>query len=78
MTDTAQRIMDLFKQHKKVQPGMVVTVSELSSAARQWGGEHAAALEKAMAELEAEGYVIITSPHGLELTEEGYDRLMNG
>ncbi len=78
MTDTAQRIMELFRQHKKVQPGMVVTVSELSSAAGRWGEEHVAALEGAMAELEAEGYVIITSPHGLELTEEGYGHLMNG
>ncbi len=75
MTETAQKIMELFRKHKLVETGMVLTVSELSHEARKWGPAHPAALNAAMEELRDEGFVIITSPHGLELTEAGFSYL---
>ncbi len=75
MTDTAQKIMELFKKHKRVEPGMVLTISELSHETRKWGPTHSAVLDAAMEELRDEGYAIITTPHGLELTEMGFSYL---
>ncbi len=75
MTDTAQKIMELFKKHALVETGMVLTVSELSHEARKWGPQHSASLTSAMEELQDEGYAIITTPHGLELTERGFSYL---
>jgi hypothetical protein len=72
MTDTAQKIMELFEKHAQVKTGMVLTVAELSRKAREWGPEHSAGLDAAMGELQDEGYAIITTPHGLELTERGF------
>lgn len=77
MTDTAQKIMELFGQHEKVKPGMVLTISELSLKAREWEPRYVAGIEMAMEELRDEGYVIITTPHGLELTERGFSYLFN-
>ncbi len=75
MTDTAQRIMELFEKHAHVKTGMVLTISELSHEARKWGPPHSAGLNAAMEELQDEGYAIITTPHGLELTERGFSYL---
>lgn len=72
MTDTALKIMDLFRKHARVEPGMVLTFPELSHKARAWGPQHFKKLEAAMEELRDEGHVIITTPHGLELTESGF------
>lgn len=77
MTETALKIMELFGKHDKVKAGMVLTVSGLSHEARKWGPQHSSNLEAAMEELRDEGYVIITSPHGLELTEMGYSYLFS-
>jgi peptidoglycan/xylan/chitin deacetylase (PgdA/CDA1 family) len=78
MTETARKIMDLFAKHDKVKAGMVLTLSGLAREAGQWGPQHSAGLEKAMEELRDEGYVIITTPHGLELTENGFSYLFAG
>ncbi len=75
MTDTSQKIMDIFTKHDKTKPGMVVTSSELSSTAKSWGQHHFEHLKDAMEELRSVGYVIITPSKGLELTEEGYNYL---
>ncbi len=75
MTDTAQRIMEIFEKRAKVKPGTVLTMSTLSHEARKWGPKHVADLESAMEELKNEGYAIITTPHGLELTESGFSYL---
>ncbi|MGE5893124.1 MAG: hypothetical protein ACM34I_03620 [bacterium] len=75
MTDTAQKIMLLFQKHAKVEPGMVLTFTEMSCRAKEWGPHHSASLEAAMEELRDEGYALITTPHGLELTESGYSYL---
>jgi hypothetical protein len=76
MTDTAQRIMGLFLAHGIIEPGAVLIISELRRKAADWGMPHPASLEAAMEELKAEGYVIITAPHGLELTERGVSYLL--
>lgn len=78
MTETARKIMGLFAKHDKVKTGMVLTLSELTREAGKWGPQHSAGLEKAMEELRGEGYVIITAPHGLELTESGFSYLFDG
>ncbi len=75
MTDTAQKIMELFEKHPLVKTGMVLTISELSQKAREWGPQYSTGLDSAMQELHNEGYVIITTPHGLELTERGFSYL---
>jgi hypothetical protein len=75
MTDTAQKIMELFAKHDKVKAGMVLTFPELSHKAKEWGPQHSEGFEEAMAELRDEGYVLITAPHGLELTEKGFSYL---
>ncbi len=75
MTDTADRIMELFEKHPHAKTGMVLTISELSREARKWGPEHSSGLDAAMKELQDEGYAIITTPHGLELTERGFSYL---
>lgn len=67
--------MELFGKHSLVKAGMVLTISELSRAAREWGSEHSAGLDAAMKELQDEGYATITTPHGLELTERGLSYL---
>jgi hypothetical protein len=78
MTETALKIMGLFARHDKVKAGMVLTLSELSHEAGLWGPQHSSGLEKAMEELRDEGYVVITTPHGLELTESGFSYLFAG
>lgn len=75
MTDTAQKIIELFREHDKVKAGMVLTLTGLSYKARDWGPEHTARIEKAMKELQDEGYALVTTPHGLELTERGFSYL---
>ena len=75
MTETAEKIMRLFGKAGKAEPGMVLSISELSSIANEWGPDHAPVLEAAMRELQDEGYVHITTPHGLELTERGVSYL---
>jgi hypothetical protein len=75
MTETAERIMQIFGKEGTVEPGMVLSISELSRHAKEWGPEHAGVLEAAMKELQDEGYVHITIPHGLELTERGVSYL---
>lgn len=77
MTDTAQKIMELFKRHDRTKAGMVLTFSQLSFNAKDWGRAHFAKLKEAMEELRYEGYVIITPPNGLELTEKGYNHIVN-
>jgi hypothetical protein len=69
--------MELFRKHRTVEPGMVLTISVLKRNATDWGPEHIASLEAAMKDLQAEGYAIITTPHGLELTERGVSYLYN-
>jgi hypothetical protein len=76
MTDTAQRIMGLFLAHGAIEPGAVLIISELRRRAADWGALHSASLEAAMEELKTEGYVIITAPHGLELTARGVSYLL--
>ena len=71
MTDTANRIMDLFARQGKVEQGSVLIVSELYRSAQEWGPQYVENLESAMKELRDEGYVLITAPHGLELTGRG-------
>ncbi|MBI5101399.1 MAG: hypothetical protein HZB33_06145 [Nitrospirae bacterium] len=75
MTDTALKVMDLFREHARVEAGMVLTFPELSDKARAWGPRHLQRLEASMEELRDEGYVIITTPHGVELTELGFEYL---
>lgn len=75
MTETAEKIMELFERHEKVEPGMVLTETQLAHEARLWGPGHLSGLAAAMEELRDEGYVIITAPHGLELTELGFTKL---
>ncbi len=75
MTETAQKIMELFKHDDKAKPGMVLPLAQLHSQASDWGPHHYAKLEEAMRELRSEGYVVITPSKNLELTEEGYDFL---
>lgn len=77
MTETAQKIMELFEKQNKVETGMVLTFPELSKKAGEWGPQHSACLNAAMEELRNEGYVIITAPHSLELTERGYTYLFS-
>ena len=72
MTDTALKIMELFGKHARVETGTVLTYPELSNKAKSWGPQHFENLEAAMEELRGAGYAIITTPHGLELTELGY------
>ena len=76
MTDTAQKIMGLFLTHGVIEPGAVLIISELRRRATEWGAPHPAHLETAMQELKAEGYVIITAPHGIELTARGVSYLL--
>jgi hypothetical protein len=75
MTDTAQKVMELFTRHGKSEPGMVIPSYDLTSNARKWGQNHFKKLQGAMEELQQEGHVIITPSGGLELTEEGYNYL---
>lgn len=77
MTDTAQKIMELFKRHDKTKAGMVLTFSQLSLNAKDWGQDYFEKLNEAMEELGKEGYAIITPPNGLELTEKGYNYIVN-
>ena len=76
MTETAQNIMKLFIDRRGIEPGSVLIISELRRKAAEWGTQHATGLEAAMEELKAEGYVIITHPHGLELTSRGVSYLL--
>jgi hypothetical protein len=76
MTDTAQKVMELFARHGKTEPGMVIPSYELTSNAKKWGKKHLEKLPDAMEELKNEGHVIITPSRGLELTEEGYNYLL--
>ncbi|HXX58197.1 MAG TPA: hypothetical protein VEI96_09380 [Thermodesulfovibrionales bacterium] len=75
MTDTSQKILDLFTKQDKTKPGMVVISSEITSAAKKWGHNHFERLQEAMEELRNESYVVITPSHSLELTEKGYNYL---
>ncbi len=76
MTDTAEKIMELFKKHDKVKTGMVLAHTELSLSSSDWEPVDFARLDDAMKELSNEGYVIITPSKGLELTDKGYDYLI--
>jgi hypothetical protein len=76
MTETARKIMGHFVKHGKIEPGSVLTVSELLRTAVEWGKSHSENLDSAMEELRDEGFVIITSPHGLELTARGVSYLL--
>ena len=78
MTKTAEKIMDLFKRHDKMQAGMVLTSSEISFSASGWDPSDFAEMDNAYNELLNEGYVIITPSRGLELTENGLNHLFNG
>lgn len=77
ITDTAQKIMELFTRHGKTGPGMVIPSYDLTSNAKKWGQNHFKKLRDAMEELTQEGHVIITPSGGLELAEEGYNYLFN-
>lgn len=77
MTKTAERVMALFQKHNKVQPGTVLTSSEVSSGSQDWGPSDFAGLDVAFRELTNEGLVIITPSKGLELTEKGLAFLLN-
>ena len=78
MTDTAQKVMELFTLQGKSEPGMVIPSFDLTSNAKKWGQDHFKRLQGAMEELKQEGHVIITPSGGLELTEEGYNYLFGG
>jgi hypothetical protein len=75
MTKTAEKIMELFKRHDKMQAGMVLTSSEISVSARGWEPSDLAGMDDGFHELRNEGYVIITPSRGLELTENGLNYL---
>ncbi|MGD1074961.1 MAG: hypothetical protein ABR903_02605 [Thermodesulfovibrionales bacterium] len=77
MTNTALRIMQLFQRDNKMKAGMVIPFSRLSFCAKEWDQNHLVKLKEAMEELRAEGYIIITPSDGLELTEEGYNYLVD-
>jgi len=77
MTKTAEKIMELFKKHDKLQAGMVLTSSELSFSSSDWEPSDFAEMDNAYKELRKEGYVIITPSKGLELTENGLNYLFN-
>lgn len=77
MKDTAEKIMQLFRRHGKVKAGMVLTSTEFSFSSSAWEPTDFAQLEEAVKELIKEGYVILTPSRGLELTEEGYNYLLN-
>lgn len=77
MTETAQKIMELFRGQDKVKTGMVLSHSQLSFRAKDWGQTHVARLNEASEELHREGLVIITPSQGLELTDKGYFYLFN-
>jgi len=77
MTKTAEKVMALFQKHDKVQPGTVLTSSEVSSGSQDWGPSDFAGLDGAFRELGNEGLVIITPSKGLELTEKGLAFLLN-
>jgi hypothetical protein len=72
MTENAGNIMELFRAHEKVKTGYVLPHTELVKYAKKLGETGAEDLKKASAELAGEGYVIITPPGGLELTDKGY------
>jgi hypothetical protein len=75
MTKAAEKIMELFKKHDKVETGMVLTSAELSFSTSDWEPSDFSALDNALKELRNEGYVIITPSRGLELTERGVNYL---
>jgi len=75
MTDAANEIMNHFVEQGRVEQGSVLIISELYRKAREWGPQYVENLESAMRELQDEGYVLITAPHGLELTGRGVSYL---
>jgi hypothetical protein len=77
MTETAQKIMELFTKQSKVKTGMVLSHAQLSLNAREWGQDHLGKIDHASEELSREGYVIITPVRGIELTDKGYFYLFN-
>ena len=76
MTGTAEKIMELFSKHRKVEAGMVLTPAELSLSSSGWEPSDFAGLDGAFRELSSEGYVIVTVSKGLELTEKGVNYLL--
>jgi hypothetical protein len=77
MTETAQKIMELFTKQGKVKTGMVLSHAQMSVNAREWGRDHLEKIDDASVELSSEGYVIITPTRGIELTDKGYFYLFN-
>jgi hypothetical protein len=77
VTHTAQKIMELFQRDHKMKAGMVIPFPQLSFSAKEWGQNYLAELKEAMEELRDEGHIVITPSDGLELTEEGYNYLVD-
>lgn len=75
MTDTAKKIMDLFRSHDKVKTGMVLPAFEISFDRYGLGPSDIARLDEAIEELKSEGFILVTPQKGLELTEGGFNYL---
>lgn len=76
MTDTAEKIIGLFRKIGEIKPGMVLSVNELVCDTGNWDLPDLAGLDEAKEELRDGGYVIVTPAEGMELTERGYRYLL--
>ena len=77
MSDTAEKIMELFRKHDKVKTGLVLTATELSFKSSDWEPSDFSRLDSALEELSSAGYIIVTPSLGLELTDKGYSFLFD-